>query len=164
MDIINIIEKLFPSVLTAVIAAYLTARWSLRRYYSEKWWDRKEKAYSELIEAFYELMRYNDFKSDEYMLHKDHPKNLLENMSDKYKIADYHIKKATDIGAFVISKKAADALQEFQERPKLDWQSNGPFEVFEQEHSYSKRTLEKLKECALSDLRPKSLLKFKSKI
>jgi hypothetical protein len=58
--------KLLPGIITAIIAAYLAARWSLQKIYTEKWWERKEKAYSEIIESLYNIIQYYDFKRDIY--------------------------------------------------------------------------------------------------
>ena len=59
---IDIIIKIVPGIIIAIftssITAYLTAKWSLKRFYSEKWWERKEKAYSEIIDALYDLLQY----------------------------------------------------------------------------------------------------------
>lgn len=54
--------KYLPGIISAILAAYFTARWSLRKLYSEKWWERKEKAYSEIVEALYEVMQYCERK------------------------------------------------------------------------------------------------------
>jgi hypothetical protein len=37
------IVNALPGMATALIASYLAARWSLRRFYSEKWWVTQKK-------------------------------------------------------------------------------------------------------------------------
>ena len=50
--------KTLPAIIAAVLASYLAAKWSLRKFYSEKSWQRKENAYVEIINALYDLVQY----------------------------------------------------------------------------------------------------------
>jgi hypothetical protein len=53
-------------LLAAILAAWLSAKWSVRKFYSEKWWERKEKAYAEIIEALYDVLQYCEIKKEDY--------------------------------------------------------------------------------------------------
>jgi hypothetical protein len=61
------LKILIPSAIgfiTTVCAAFLSARWAVRRAYAERWWDRKEQAYSEIIDALHDLLRYSSFEAE----------------------------------------------------------------------------------------------------
>ena len=45
------------SLLVAVTTAWLTVWLSLRRFYREKWWEAKMRAYSDLIQALHNMKR-----------------------------------------------------------------------------------------------------------
>jgi hypothetical protein len=152
---IELLEKLLPSLLTAVVAAVITARLSLRKFYSEKWWDRKEKAYTELIEALYDLLQYCEIKKEDYGDGGGYTKDYLEEQEKRYSVAYWRIKRAAEIGAFVISPKAAKVLQQLIERPKLEWNSNAPWDIYADDYQHYKEALGSIREFARKDLRSK---------
>jgi ABC-type arginine transport system permease subunit len=55
------------SLLSAVVAAWLSAYFAVQRVYKEKWWDRKEHAYTEIIRALYDRVRYSELCTEEYL-------------------------------------------------------------------------------------------------
>lgn len=150
---IELLEKLLPGLLSAFVASYMTARWSLRKFYSEKWWDRKEKAYTEIIEALYDLLQYCEIRQEDYGDGGGYAKEHLKELDKRYSAAYWRIKRAAEIGAFVISPKAAEVLQQLVERPKLDWNSNAPWDIYAADYQHYKAALESIRVCAREDLR-----------
>lgn len=57
----SFLMSLFVPVVTGVLAAGLTARFALNRFYYEKWWEKKYLAYNDLIDRLFELKEF--FKS-----------------------------------------------------------------------------------------------------
>ncbi|MBW1796035.1 MAG: hypothetical protein JRJ38_16705 [Deltaproteobacteria bacterium] len=145
--------KYLPGIISAILAAYFTARWSLRKLYSEKWWERKEKAYSEIVEALYQVMQYCEIKKDHYEVGKTYSDEKMKEFQDRYSMAYWKLKKATDIGAFVISQEGAKVLEELRSRPKLDWNENPPWEIYDQDYEYYKKALENIVRVAKKDLK-----------
>lgn len=43
------------SLAGVVLGALLAQRWALRQFASERWWERKAGAYSDVVKALYEL-------------------------------------------------------------------------------------------------------------
>jgi hypothetical protein len=88
----------------------LTVRLALRRFYSEKWWERKSAAYTVIIESMHHLREHADtnliFESRGVPLTKDGEQEL--ELKLKQAIAD--LRKHRDIGSFVISKEATSIL------------------------------------------------------
>ncbi len=151
---VDFLEKVVPGLLTAVLAAYLTTRWSLRRFYAEKWWDRKERAYSEIIDCLYHLIRYCEICIEEIEdPDSRYAKEIVEPFRKQYHDAYWKIKHAATIGSFVICKSAVDALNEFLNRPKLDWRNRDSHELFSHEYEHAKKTLDKLRVIAVTDLK-----------
>lgn len=54
----NFIINALPGIIIAIFASFLTSSLALQKFYSEKWWERKEKAYTEIIDALYHLITY----------------------------------------------------------------------------------------------------------
>jgi len=70
---------------------------------ADKWWDRKEQAYSEIINAIYDLVQFTEIKKEDYGERGNWSKERLEELGDRYGDAVWKIKRAITIGAFVIS-------------------------------------------------------------
>lgn len=73
------LKILIPSVVglaTTIVAAFFAARWATRRAFQERWWERKERAYAEIVEALHDLIRYSDLCAQECLSRgePEHPK------------------------------------------------------------------------------------------
>ena len=77
----------------------------------------------------------------------------MEELSERHSKALWRIKKATDLGSFTVSAEAQSALQEMRSRPRLEWDENPPWEVYEQDYNNYRATLETIVSAARKDLR-----------
>jgi hypothetical protein len=152
------LKVLIPSAVglaTSIVGAFFSARWAVRRAFQEKWWERKEHAYTEIIEALHDLIRYSELckeESEEYpSCAQEHPKKA--EFVEQYSDAFWKIKKMTDIGAFVISDEAALILQNLGKKPSLEWDKNPPWEIYEADCTYYREALAGIRKCAKKDLK-----------
>lgn len=150
------LKILIPSILgfgTTIGAAFLTARWATKRAFEQRWWERKEQAYSEIVEALHDMIRYADLCAEDYLTHReeDHPKK--KEFGENYTKAYWNIQRATDIGAFLISDEAAGILEALRKRPKLKWEENPPWEIYEEDSKHYRDALAAIRKCAKTDLR-----------
>jgi hypothetical protein len=155
-DIPDYLKIVVPSVagfITTICAAFLSTRRAVRRAYQERWWDRKEQAYREIVDALHDMLRYSSFEADRDLNgdRGDNPKE--KDFALRYSEACWTVQRMTDIGYFVISQKAADILQKLRNRPKLEWGDGTAFEVREQEASLYREALDGIRECAGKDLK-----------
>ena len=148
----NWLTVLVPAT-TAVGAAYLSARWTTARAFEQRWWERKERAYSEIVEALYDAILYFDHTAAEYMTMKDEEDPKMAEFRARYSEAHLKIQRLTDIGAFVISDESANVLLDLRKRPKLEWNENPPWEVYEEESKHFRETLSAIKRSAKRDLK-----------
>jgi hypothetical protein len=149
---------LIPSVIgfmTTVCAAFFSARWAIRRTFEEKWWERKEQAYIEIIDALYDLLRFSSFEVSRYQDSDDQEHPKAKEFSVLYSNAFWKVQKMTDIGSFVISESAAKVLQKLRDRPSLDWGENHPMEIREEESAHYREALNEIRICAKADLKIK---------
>ncbi|TKJ38316.1 MAG: hypothetical protein CEE38_06040 [Planctomycetes bacterium B3_Pla] len=143
--------------ITTVCAAFLSARWAVRRAYQERWWDRKEQAYREIIDALHDLLRYSSFEADRELSREqgreqwDHPKR--KEFGALYAEAYWKVQRMTDIGPFVISENAAQILQKLRDRPKLEWGELPALELREQDAACYSEALDGIRKCARADLK-----------
>ena len=59
------LAPVIPSLVVGVCTAIITVRLSLRRFRSERWWERKADVYSRIVEALHNAMEYCEAMSDE---------------------------------------------------------------------------------------------------
>jgi hypothetical protein len=86
---------------------------SLRRFYAEKWWERKADAYMAILESLYHMLDYFNEEVSEYFTEKNLPKETVEAHRARYQQAVDEIDKASAIGSFVIADEAINKLEEF---------------------------------------------------
>ncbi len=99
---------------TAVIASFVTAKFALRRFYSEKWWEKKAEAYAAILEALHHMKRSFDEDYEAEEAGRQVPEARKKELQEKYHKADDELKKRTDIGQFVLSDEAVAELSSFQ--------------------------------------------------
>ncbi len=144
--------KILPGIISAVLASYLAARWSMRKFYSEQWWQRKERAYIEIIDALYDLIQHCEIQKKDYGEGTGYSQEKESEFREKHIQALWKIKKTTDIGGFVISSKAAGILKELRDQPRLDWNGSQVWELYEQDYDYYRDALNKIVSAAKEDL------------
>lgn len=98
------------SVIVAVITATLTVRLALKRFYAEKWWERKSTAYASIIEALHHVRNYADTNLTLEMLQRDLPEQGMQELTEKLRSAMGELRKQLDIGEFVLSEEAVTVM------------------------------------------------------
>jgi tetratricopeptide (TPR) repeat protein len=99
--------KLFAALLTA----YFTVTWSLKRFLKEKKWEKKFEAYSHIMEALHHLKRAQLlYLHDELQQHKFDEGKLAE-VNFRYQQAKNELEKYIDIGRYYIIEEAIAALE-----------------------------------------------------
>lgn len=105
-----LVGNLFVGLAIAVVSARATVSFALRRFYSEKGWERKDKAYTKIIEAIHHIRDHADHNYTFSMLDKDMPKDGEKELEKEMTTAIAELRKQLDIGTFVISDEAVTVL------------------------------------------------------
>jgi hypothetical protein len=115
---IHFFGQLVLGFVIAVISSALTLILGLKRFRSEKWWEKKFEAYSTILESLHHIREYADtwtgFAERDQSLKPEDEKELKNNVGP----ALAKLRKHIDIGTFIISKKADSTLRDFMK--KLD--------------------------------------------
>jgi hypothetical protein len=106
--------NLVVGLIIAVISARVTVHFALKRFYLEKWWERKAEAYSSIIEALHHMKNYADHQMAFHERGRELPEDGKKELSEKMRCGIAEIRKRADIGAFVISEEAVVALRTLQ--------------------------------------------------
>jgi hypothetical protein len=147
--------SLVASILTGLTAAYFTARWAVNNTLKSKWWKKQEQAYTDIIEALYSGMLYQELLLD--ACHNPNQREDFKKIEAKARKADSRIEKEAAIGEFVISEKASLRLKQFTTRKRPVYnQSTNPFDCISENIEAYKATLEDFRELARKHLKIKS--------
>jgi len=135
----------------ASLAAIYSSRF--RRFAQERWWERKAKAYEDIIQALSDLVQYyrtlSEAEIGERSLSKESRKEINEHSRQGFNT----IRKATDIGAFIISPEALRILQDYWKEGKNKPDPQDWYGIFEYNFEKASNTLDKLTVFARKDLR-----------
>jgi hypothetical protein len=77
----------------------------------------------------------------------------MKELRERYTRAFWMAKKATDIGAFIVSSEADIRLKHLRDRPRLKWEENLANEIYEQEYKYYLEALKEVVIIARKDLK-----------
>jgi hypothetical protein len=111
-DLTTLVFQLAISLCTAVVGALLAVRLALRRYYQEKWWDAKMRAYTEIIEALHHITRDVDISLDAAYSYRDTDTPFHKEWDSKHRAAWDNIRKFADVGEFLFSAHSMTVLGE----------------------------------------------------
>jgi len=147
---------ILTGLLTGISASYFTIQFTLKKFFAERWWDRKEKAYSEIIDSLFDLLHYCEIE-EQVEDGQHYSKERLEFLGERFSDALWKIKRATAICALNVSDDAQRILMELSKRPDLKWSEEPPWELWEREAKYYRDALMQMIEAAKNDLRASSL-------
>ena len=116
----NALITILSGLLIAVATSFLTVWLALRRFRSEKWWERKAELYSKLVEALYDMHCYSRDWLDDYEAVHEHEspeqqqkrKARLDERLARHQRGGEEVQKIAVIGSFVVSDAvAADIMR-----------------------------------------------------
>jgi hypothetical protein len=107
----TILLQVVLSLLVAATTAFLTVWLSLRRFYREKWWEAKMRAYTEVIQALHHMKWHLDISVRAEMQGRDTDTDYHKEWGAKHRAAWVEINKQVDIGEFLYSPASVQLLQ-----------------------------------------------------
>lgn len=149
----TILISLLPSLIVGVCTAVISVRLALRRFHAERWWECKAEAYSRIVEALYHAMEYCASRSDEDMTGQQITPEREKELSEGYRHAYRELRKATSVGAYIISDEVVNVLSALEKRPRLDPNENPWFEIFDADCAAYRKALGDVRMLAKKDLK-----------
>ncbi len=149
---LDIIKSLLIGAGVSIITAWITVKLALRRFYTEKWWERKAQAYSDIIGSLAKMRICFDKWEDEELRYKEIRAEARKKVNEEYANAKRVIVNAEAEGAFIISEKAAEVLSLFlKELQKEDIQGDW-LNDFDRYHGEVIKCIASLREIANREL------------
>ena len=137
---------------SGTVAVFFGSLWAVSRFYRQKTWERRERAYEDIINSLYDVIQYCKIQKEDYGQGTGLSKEAEHEFYAKYHSAIASLGKATDIGSFYISNEAYSVLQSLRERERSSPDEEPWFEIFESEYQEHEKALAKLMEIAKRDL------------
>lgn len=109
-DLLPSLGTLITGIIVAVVSARVTVHFALKRFHSQKWWERKAEAYAAIVEALHHVRNYADTHLAFLARGERLPEAGDKELTQKLKDAMSELRKRYDIGNFVISTEAVAAM------------------------------------------------------
>ena len=111
--VIDALVKILSAIAIAAASSWITVQLSINKFRSERWWEKKVKAYECVIEAFHNS---KEFYSEHMIAEEERRKVSDERDAELRKLskeAKDQISRASDIGSFILSKEALEILARY---------------------------------------------------
>lgn len=112
MNWFQLVTGFASAVLVAIITSIITVRLALRRFYSEKWWEKKSSAYSEIIKSLHHVREHADTNLQFSLLSKELPEEGDKRLTQEMQEAIAQLRLHRDLNTFIISDKAVELLNQ----------------------------------------------------
>ena len=107
------------ALVVALLSAWVTVQLALRRFRTEKWWERQADAYDRVINALHEMKGFWQRQLDAAARDRDLSEDEEELLSQQYSKAKHEIDRAVDLGSYVLGNEARGRLERYQQEMKL---------------------------------------------
>ena len=149
----DILLNIVSTIAIAAFSSWIAVQLSISKFRTEKWWEKKTEAYERVIEAFHNVKNgfsaHMEVEFGEMKLSEDRKKEL-EKCSRN---ARDEILRASDIGAFILSKNALNILAKFEAQSKIAIKENGWFGFLDSSWSLADNHMKEFIEEAHRDLK-----------
>ena len=136
----------------AVLTSWLTVRFALRRFQSEKWFERKVDAYTKVIESLHFIKRYGERRIHALERGQELAKEDDEGLRSTYRQGFADLRRLTDMGSLVFSAQAIAVLEALNNELAVDIDSLTSWELVDLETTATTKCLNALRTIAKTDL------------
>ena len=110
----QLLFSLLTSAIIASLAAWLAAHLALRRFYSEKVWERKTAAYSSIFDALHDMRRWFDEQLRAAGAQQEIPDELEDKLLGDYRAADASLARQLDRERWLLPSKCSERLAQMR--------------------------------------------------
>jgi hypothetical protein len=142
------VAQIVITIIGMGVGPWLAVRWSLKQFRSQKWWERQQEVYTQLLEDLSVIYSHDMGVMDEIETGNKYMPAL--EVGAMVTSAKHRIERLSITGAYIISEVTASALMKYQRASyKADAESH-PHDACEIESSAAKDCLEVIKKEAIS--------------
>lgn len=104
------VVNLLVGVLVALLTSWLTVKFALHRFQSEKWFERRVEAYTKVIEALHFMKHCTERQLRAAERGTDLPEEIENELVSAYRKGLADLRRLTDMGALLFSPEAVEVL------------------------------------------------------
>jgi hypothetical protein len=146
---------IFTGIVIAAVSSWITVQLSLKRFRSERWWERKAQAYEKIIGALHDSKAFADKHLEAEYSGRKIAEEKDKELRARSKVAHEEIEKAIDTGSFLLSDEALSRLKQYQKDMEKASDTQMWFEYLEGDLAATSNCLKDLIQIAKKDLRAK---------
>ena len=121
----TILLDILTTIMVAAVSAWIAVHLSLRRFRTEKWWEKRVLAYERLIEAFHHSKAFSESHLKAAQQGREISKERDKELRSKAEEAEREIRKAVDLGGFLLGKEARARLRQYISDRRYASESDG---------------------------------------
>jgi hypothetical protein len=153
MDATTLLGSLFTGIVIAVVSARVTVHFALKKFFAEKWWERKTEAYTSIIEALHHVRNHADTNLEFSIRGRELPDEGDNMLTEKLQGAMAELRKRIDIGSFVISEDAVSSLSVLMQELERSTSTNDWVKHLEIKLAAADKCLNSVRRIAKTELR-----------
>ncbi|POP50991.1 hypothetical protein [Zhongshania marina] len=150
---IGVAKIVLPGILIAIFTSIITVKLSIRKFHEEKWWEKKQQTYSNLLEALHHLKNYASEHYEGQLLRKDMNEEKREELTSDWKKYSRELRKLMDLASFQLSDKAVEILDLYSKEKTEAEQSDDIYDWIDGDLAAVTKCLDNLKIEAKRDLK-----------
>ncbi|MGV8024990.1 MAG: hypothetical protein AB2L18_00325 [Anaerolineaceae bacterium] len=109
---IQFISTLFSSIIIATFTSWITVRLSLKQFHSQRWWERKLEAYTQILNSLYDIKHTMQWHLEEYEGERKISDIQQSELNNKFMKGLGEIDRFANLDLFVFSKKIVMKVNE----------------------------------------------------
>jgi hypothetical protein len=109
----TLLVQAISTLAIAIFSSWLTVKLSLKRFRTERLWDRKVIAYERVIDAFHKSKKFSSEHLDAEYVNRELPKERDTELRRLAQEAQEEIRRTADIGSFTLSTNALKLLEKY---------------------------------------------------
>ena len=112
-EYIWIIEKLFSALVVALPTAWFTSHLAVKKYRTDKWWDKRAEAYLEVVGALNDVILYCDYAVEYHVFDLNRDKHQVSKLKEQFDTSCLKLRAQNNSSELLFSPEASKALREF---------------------------------------------------
>ena len=140
------------AILLAVFSAHLTVQFALKRFYTEKKWERKADTYANLLEALHQMKNYSEIHMKHEIRGIEPPEDQQRELAATFQRAHAEVLKRADVGTFAMSEEAVSAIRRLEKDLAESQNMHGWWAHLQLEHDAVEKCLASVQQIAKKDL------------
>jgi hypothetical protein len=150
-----ILNNILPGVVVAIIASFATVRLSIKRFRSERWWERKADTYSKIVTSIHQMITCCEDHMEYIESGIEDDSNAEERFQKAFLAAQGQMEKTLEAGSFFISSDSEKVIKNLKMNLEKAKYQPGFDEYFTYIFKSLKEGLSEIQRLAKKDLKVK---------